>query len=143
MAEYKGRHIVKHEKKNGITVETYVEFEEGQVYLNTYVNFKLYSRIHVADLASKDIAADVAPVKHGHIVWKEYHKGGIRRRKCLQEIKSVYIEQQMPCKHIAITDERYLSKDPYCSECGMLLGEFLNYCGNCGAKMDGGENNGT
>lgn len=88
-------------------------------------------------------AADVAPVKHGHIVWKEYHKGGIRRRKCLQEIKSVYIEQQMPCKHIAIIDERYLSKDPYCSECGKLLGEFLNYCGNCGAKMDGGENNGT
>lgn len=66
MAEYKGRHIVKHEKKNGITVETYVEFEEGQVYLNTYVNFKLYSRIHVADLASKDIAADVVPEKHGH-----------------------------------------------------------------------------
>lgn len=66
MAEYKGRHIVKHEKKNGITVETYVEFEEGQVYLNTYVNFKLYSRIHVADLASKDIAADVMPEKHGH-----------------------------------------------------------------------------
>ena len=84
---------------------------------------------------------DFAPVKHGHIVWKEYHKGGIRRRKCLQEIKSVYIEQQMPCKHIAIVDERYLSKDPYCSECGMLLGEFLSYCGNCGAKMDGGDNN--
>lgn len=83
--------------------------------------------------------ADGAPVKHGHIVWKEYHKGGIRRRKCLQEIKSVYIEQQMPCKNIAIIDERYLSKDPYCSECGKLLGEFLNYCGNCGAKMDGEE----
>lgn len=80
---------------------------------------------------------EFVPVKHGHIVWKEYHKGGIRRRKCLQEIKSVYIEQQMPCKHIAIIDERYLSKDPYCSECGKLLGEFLNYCGNCGAKMDG------
>nr|DAO63056.1 MAG TPA: PROTEIN/RNA Complex, archaeal, ribosomal, 50S, protein.0A [Caudoviricetes sp.] len=86
-------------------------------------------------------AADVAPVKHGHIMWKEYHKGGIRRRKCLQEIKSVYIEQQMPCKHITIVDERYLSKDPYCSECGMLLGEFLSYCGNCGAKMDGGDGN--
>nr|DAH96629.1 MAG TPA: PROTEIN/RNA Complex, archaeal, ribosomal, 50S, protein.0A [Caudoviricetes sp.] len=91
----------------------------------------------VCDYIDRIPAADVAPVKHGHIVWKEYHKGGIRRRKCLQEIKSVYIEQQMPCKHIAIIDERYLSKDPYCSECGKLLGEFLNYCGNCGAKMDG------
>ena len=93
----------------------------------------------VCDYIDRIPAADVAPVKHGHIVWKEYHKGGIRRRKCLQEIKSVYIEQQMPCKHIAIIDERYLSKDPYCSECGKLLGEFLNYCGNCGAKMDGCE----
>ena len=86
-------------------------------------------------------SADVASVKHGHIVWKEYHKGGIRRKKCLQEVNSIYIEQQMPCKHIAIIDERYLSKDPYCSGCGKLLGEFLNYCGNCGAKMDGGDPN--
>lgn len=86
-------------------------------------------------------AADVETVKHGHIVWKEYHKGGISRKKCLQEVNSIYIEQQMPCKHIAIIDERYLSKDPYCSECGKLLGEFLNYCGNCGAKMDGGDEN--
>ena len=85
--------------------------------------------------------ADSKPVKHGHIVWKEYYKGGIRRKKCLQEVNSIYIEQQMPCKHIAIIDERYLSKDPYCSECGKLLGEFLNYCGNCGAKMDGGDEN--
>lgn len=85
--------------------------------------------------------ADVAPVKHGHIVWKEYYKGGIRRKKCLQEVNSIYIEQQMPCKNIAIIDERYLSKGPYCSECGKLLGEFLNYCGNCGAKMDGGDEN--
>lgn len=96
---------------------------------------------YLAEYLDEIPAADVAPVKHGHIVWKEYHKGGIRRRKCLQEIKSVYIEQQMPCKHIAIVDERYLSKDPYCSECGKLLGEFLNYCGNCGAKMDGGDEN--
>lgn len=94
----------------------------------------------VADFLLQN-GVSVIPIKHGHIVWKEYHKGGIRRRKCLQEIKSVYIEQQMPCKHIAIVDERYLSKDPYCSECGMLLGEFLSYCGNCGAKMDGGDSN--
>ena len=91
----------------------------------------------VCDYIDRIPVADVAPVKHGHILWKEYHKGGIRRKKCLQEVNSIYIEQQMPCKNIAIIDERYLSKDPYCSECGKLLGEFLNYCGNCGTKMDG------
>lgn len=131
MAEYIEREIAKKAfqdmdsgRRDGWT--TSLSSEEAADYLAEYLD----------DIPT----ADVAPVKHGHIVWKEYHKGGIRRRKCLQEIKSVYIEQQMPCKHIAITDERYLSKDPYCSECGKLLGEFLNYCGNCGAKMDGGEN---
>ena len=80
MAEYKGRHIVKHEKKNGITVETYVEFEEGQVYLNTYVNFELYSRVHVADLASKDIAADAVPEKHGH--WRQVDESKCECSNC-------------------------------------------------------------
>lgn len=108
MAEYKGRHIVKHEKKNGITVETYVEFEEGQVYLNTYVNFKLYSRIHVADLASKDIAADVVPEKHGHC------------GKCFGSFRC------SECGH-GFDYDRYLP--------------FFNYCPNCGAKMDGGDEN--
>ena len=130
MAEYIEREIAKKAfqdmdsgRRDGWT--TSLSSEEAADYLAEYLD----------DIPT----ADVAPVKHGHIVWKEYHKGGIRRRKCLQEIKSVYIEQQMPCKHIAIIDERYLSKDPYCSECGKLLGEFLNYCGNCGAKMDGGK----
>lgn len=108
MAEYKGRHIVKHEKKNGITVETYVEFEEGQVYLNTYVNFKLYSRVHVADLASKDIAADVVPERHGH--WS--HLGG--DEFCCTN-----------CGHIVATE-------------GSWEHPWQNFCPRCGAKMDGG-----
>lgn len=65
---YRGKHIVKHKKENGITVETYVEFEEGQVYLNTYVNFKLYSRIRAADLRDNSKGSvDAANLRKGDL----------------------------------------------------------------------------
>lgn len=57
-------------------------------------------------------AADVAPVVHAH--WKGYH-----------------------------------TQDPYCSNCGFSYdreegenAQTTDYCGNCGAKMDGGVTNG-
>lgn len=57
-------------------------------------------------------AADVAPVVHAH--WKGWN-----------------------------------TQDPYCSNCGFSYdreeGEYAqttDYCGNCGAKMDGGGTNG-
>ena len=81
--------------------------------------------------------ADVAPVRHGHIIWKRRRRGGFRHVKCLHRFCNFVIEDNAPCKHIAKIDERYTIDEPYCSECGKLLGDFLNYCGNCGAKMDG------
>lgn len=84
-------------------------------------------------------AADVAPVVHGQIIWKERHRGGFRTAKCLHCFNDINTESNIPCKHIAKIDERYTIKEPYCSKCGKLLGDFLNYCGNCGAKMDGKE----
>ena len=85
-------------------------------------------------------AADVAPVRHGHIIWKRRRRGGFRHAKCLHRFCNFVIEDNAPCKHIAKIDERYTIDEPYCSECGKLLGDFLNYCGNCGAKMDGDKN---
>ena len=84
--------------------------------------------------------ADVAPVRHGHIIWKRRRRGGFRHAKCLHRFCNFVIEDNAPCKHIAKIDERYTTDEPYCSECGKLLGDFLNYCGNCGAKMDGDKN---
>ena len=84
--------------------------------------------------------ADVAPVRHGHIIWKRRRRGGFRHAKCLHRFCNFVIEDNAPCKHIAKIDERYTTDEPYCSECGKLLGDFLNYCGNCGARMDGDEN---
>ena len=80
--------------------------------------------------------ADVVPVRHGHIIWKRRHRSGFRHVKCLHRFCNFVIEDNAPCKHIAKIDERYTIDEPYCSECGKLLGDFLNYCGNCGAKMD-------
>lgn len=80
--------------------------------------------------------ADVAPVKHGHIVWKDRCRGGFKTAKCLNCTKgSVF------CNHTAKYDDRHRCRDPYCSECGKLMGTFNNYCGNCGAKMDGDDEN--
>ena len=81
--------------------------------------------------------ADVAPVRHAHIIWKRRRRGGFRHAKCLHRFCNFVIEDNAPCKHIAKIDERYTIDEPYCSECGKLLGDFLNYCGNCGARMDG------
>ena len=80
--------------------------------------------------------ADVVPVRHGHIIWKRRRRSGFRHVKCLHRFCNFVIEDNAPCKHIAKIDERYTIDEPYCSECGKLLGDFLNYCGNCGAKMD-------
>ena len=85
-------------------------------------------------------AADVAPICHGHIIWKRRRRRGFRHVKCLHRFCNFVIEDNAPCKHIAKIDERYTINEPYCSECGKLLGDFLNYCGNCGAKMDGDKN---
>lgn len=83
---------------------------------------------------------DVASVRHGHIIWKRRRRGGFRHVKCLHHFCNFVMEDNAPCKHIAKIDERYTIDEPYCSECGKILGDFLNYCGNCGARMDGDKN---
>lgn len=91
----------------------------------------------VEDIIKNFPDADVAPVIHGQIIWKERHRGGFETAKCLHYFNDINMENNIPCKHIAKIDGRYTVKEPYCSKCGKLLGDFLNYCGNCGVKMDG------
>ena len=74
-------------------------------------------------------AADVAPVVHGRWVYKHRHRGGIRTYEGKDEMGET--------RRISV-DERHEIDDPYCSECGKLNeSDWLNYCPNCGAKMDG------
>ena len=75
-------------------------------------------------------AADVAPVRHGKWLSKEYMYGD----------QSVGIED-MWIDRLAEPSDYYA----YCSACGEDAGYneegsliLSNYCPNCGAKMDGG-----
>lgn len=71
--------------------------------------------LELAELRVNDIpAADVCPEKHG--AWSD--------------------------KMVGVRDEMFLGDFHFgfkCSECGAVLNK-TNYCGNCGAKMDGKEN---
>lgn len=74
-------------------------------------------------------AADVEPVVHGHPVEKLRHRGGFVRRTGWDNMGEL---------HAITCDERYTERSLYCPVCGKLMGgEFLHYCDNCGAKMDG------
>ena len=78
-------------------------------------------------------AADVALVVHARWIYKHRHRGGIRIHEGKDEMGET--------RRISV-DERYEIDDPYCSSCGKLNESvWLNYCPNCGAKMDGGDGN--
>lgn len=77
---------------------------------------------------------DVATVRHGRWVMKHRHRGGFHRYTGIDDMGE---------QHTITVDERVEYDDRYCSECGKQSADnFLNYCPNCGAKMDGEEHNG-
>ena len=81
-----------------------------------------------ADLRGCIPAVDVAPVRHGRWIMKHRHRGGFHRYTGLDDIGE---------QHTITVDERVEYDDRYCSECGKQSADnFLNYCPNCGAKMD-------
>lgn len=74
------------------------------------------------------LSADVAPVVHGHWVYKHRHRGGINQYTGPDSMGEL---------HTISLDERYETDDPYCSRCGKLNeASSLSFCPNCGAKMD-------
>ena len=74
-------------------------------------------------------SADVVEVRHGEWIKKHRHRGGFR---------TVTVTDSFGEKHTGRVDNRYECDDLYCSVCGKIAHEaFLNYCANCGAKMDG------
>ena len=69
-------------------------------------------------------------VRHGHIVYRERYRKYYRTYTGIDENGETHT--------ISVCEDYGSGKEPYCSECGSKLAEsFLNYCPNCGAKMEG------
>lgn len=119
-------------------------FEEKKKYISAELAKNILSANSLTDLsnASDDIpTADVVEVKHGHIVWRKRHRNFNRHYKCNATFVSAsYVDDKLPCKRTAIVHDEYIEEVPYCSLCGKQLGEYMNFCGNCGAEMDGEQN---
>lgn len=118
-------------------MDEYIERSEIQAAMKSVTDdttCPLHIAAEIDQILSLTPTADVRLERHGHIVWKERHCGGFRQEKCLTDIG--YTIFRVPCNKIARIDTRTIERRPYCSKCGKLLGDFLNYCGNCGAKMD-------
>ena len=71
---------------------------------------------------------DAVPAVHGHIVWKDRRRGGVR---------NVTGRDEFGVEHTVRYMESYVERTPYCSVCTKVLGDALTYCPNCGARMDG------
>ena len=99
------------------------------------VNRKSYVDIREVQQALRQAEAqtgEVAPVVHGHWVYKRRRSGGFRiRTGLLKNGERVKV----------LIDEREDTMEPFCSVCrthnDSTNGLNMRYCPCCGAKMDG------
>lgn len=65
----------------------------------------------------------------GRWEWKHWHKGGFHKYTGVDAFGET---------HTVTVDERFECDEPYCPKCGKWNESiYLNYCPNCGAKMEG------
>ena len=73
-------------------------------------------------------AADVVEVRHGRWEWKKRQKGGFRKYTGIDSMGET---------HTVTVDERHEINEPFCPYCGKINDSvWLNFCPNCGVKMD-------
>lgn len=118
------REVVLEKAKSSISVPTDNEWDCGY---NT-------AMAEMQEFIKQLPSADVQPVRRGHWIWKERHRNSLRVVKGIDR----YGKEGDLQIH-----EEYKEKVNYCSECGKQGHEVsLNFCPNCGARMDGGAENG-
>ena len=87
----------------------------------TYVD-KDKAKEHLMNLVFDSLEPeDVAPVIHAH-----------KERKLYDMDRREYFSKQDMPKH----EGNLIATIPFCSNCGIKLGQGWNYCAKCGAKMD-------
>ena len=109
-------------------MDEYIKREAAQTSCRKYSFAESYDAFAVDCILKGIPAADVAPVRHGR--WLDRPKNQGLKDEEIGTVGMVDGEPWSSC---------------YCSECGEWLvasDEYAvkgNYCPNCGAKMDGGE----
>lgn len=87
-----------------------------------------YTDVLLAVEVERSPTIEAEPVRHGHIIMKKRVIGGFKHYKCPE------------CSHVWQKDERHKTDELFCSECGKVLADnYINFCPQCGAKMDGGD----
>lgn len=106
----------------------YYDTSDNQWHIG-YGSYELKNVIEWLDTDFDVIKADVAPVKHGHWIYKKHTKLVSTGAARTAEEGGAYVVKK-----------RITVKVPYCSICGERGDNALDatpFCPNCGARMDG------
>lgn len=88
----------------------------------------------VVGMLENQPAVDAVPVVHGEIIWKNRKK--LVKRYDVEPC--CFDAEANPLYHA--TNKHITEKVAYCHVCKKRMsGDFLNFCDNCGARMDGKE----
>lgn len=122
---------------DGLLTELFLSLPEAESLLEAHDK---RTETHSCDCVSRQDAIDALKDAKNH-AFNSFYDGLIKARKIIAKLPSVQPDRNTG-KWARISIDKYIQHAQAwyrCSECGgEFIGQF-NYCGNCGAKMVGGE----